>query len=121
MDDDLSRLLAATAKELETILNRKTVVGEPIELAGGTVVPLLSVGFGVGVGGGRGTDTKKGQGGATAMGCGGGVRPVALVISDVNGIRVESIKGGAASAAENIASTIAQVVRAKAADVVSTE
>ena len=39
------------------------------------------------------------------MACGGGVKPVAVVISDKNGVRVEALHGAAASVIEKIAET----------------
>ena len=111
MEDDLIKLLSSTAKELETILTSKTVVGDPIELHGDTVIPLISVGFGLAVAGGDGKHPKQGQGGGSGIGCGGGVKPIAVIISNQDGTRVESIKGGAASAAERIAETIGSVIR----------
>jgi uncharacterized spore protein YtfJ len=113
MDADVISLLSSTAKELETILTSKTVVGSPIQVGECTIVPLLSVGFGMGVGAGSGSDKKNGSGGGSGAACGGGVRPVAVVISDKNGVRVETILGSAASAAETIAETIGKVVSAK--------
>jgi uncharacterized spore protein YtfJ len=113
MDEATNRLLSATAKELETILTSKTVVGSPIQLGDCTIVPLVSVGFGVGIGAGSGSDKKNGSGGGSGSAFGGGVKPVALLISDKNGVRVETVLGSAASAAETIADTIGKVMSAK--------
>lgn len=113
METDVMKLLEGAAGELEKILSSKTVVGAPVEIHGRTIIPLVSVGFGIGVGGGKGSDRKNGEGGGSAVGFGGGVKPVAVVISDASGIRVETIKGSAATAAENIAETIGKVMRAK--------
>jgi len=113
MDEDATRLLNSTAKELETILTSKTVVGNPIQLGECTIVPLVSVGFGVGVGAGSGSDKKNGSGGGSGSAFGGGVKPVALLIADKGGVRVETILGSAASAAETIAETIGKVMSAK--------
>src|SRR5262245_56602962 len=97
---DVEGLLEAVSKELGSIFNSKTVVGEPLVLDGRTIVPLVAVGFGTGVGAGKGADRKNGQGAGSAIGLGGGVRPVALLISDASGVRIETIKSAAASAAE---------------------
>ena len=113
METDIIKLLEGTALELEKILSSKTVVGAPIEVHGRTIIPLISVGFGMGVGGGKGSDRKNGEGGGAAVGFGGGVKPVAVMISEPSGIRVEVIKGGAATAAENIAETIGKALASK--------
>lgn len=109
------KLLEATAKELENILSSKTVVGEPLQVDGKTVIPLISIGFGLGLGGGSGGGRKAGEGNGAAMGCGGGVRPVAVLISDDSGIRMEAIKGGAASVLEKVADNLGEVMKKKVA------
>lgn len=110
MEQDIKSLLEAASKELSTILSSNTVVGAPMELHGRTIIPLLSVGFGSGLGAGKGADPKKGEGGGSGVACAGGVRPVALLISDKDGVRVEPIKSGAASAAERVAETVGNMI-----------
>lgn len=110
---NIEGLLQAVSKELGSIFSSKTVIGEPIELHGRTIVPLVAVGFGTGLGAGKGADAKKGEGNGSALGLGGGVRPVALLISDASGVRIETIKGGAASAAEHVADAISRVMSEK--------
>ena len=90
------------------------MVGEPITVEGNTLIPLISVGFGFGVGGGEGADPKKGSGAGGGTGGGGGVKPVALVIINRDGVRVEPIKGGTASALEKIAETVGKAAAGKA-------
>jgi len=110
---DVEPLLKTTLGEIEKMLATKTVVGEPIEVAGNTLIPLVAVGFGFGGGGGEGEDPKKagakGSGGGT--GGGGGIRPVALIIADKDGnVRVEPIRA-AASAVEKLGEAVARVVQ----------
>lgn len=100
---DIESLFSKAIGEIERMLNTKTVVGDPITVEGNTLIPLISVGFGFGVGAGEGTDPKKGPGSGGGTGGGGGVKPVALVIINKDGVRVETVKGGAASLAEKIA------------------
>lgn len=109
-NNNLEGLLQAVTKELGSLFSSRTVVGEPLELHGRTIIPLVSVGFGTGLGAGKGADGKTGEGNGSAVGIGGGVRPVALLISDENGVRIEAVKGGAASAAEHVAEAIAKVM-----------
>lgn len=98
---DMDSLFGKAVAEIEHMLNSKTVVGEPISAEGHTLIPLISVGFGFGAGGGEGLDPQKGAGGA--VGGGGGVKPVALVIVSKDGVRVESVKGPAASLVDKLA------------------
>jgi len=114
--DDVERLLKTSLSEIERILNTKTVVGEPIIVGDSTLIPLLSVGFGFGAGGGTGKgemaskDAGKGEGTGAGVGGGGGMKPVAIIIIDKNGARVEPIKGSAASIMESLGSVIGKAV-----------
>ena len=108
---DIENLFGKAIDEIERMLNTKTVVGEPITVEGNTLIPLVSIGFGFGVGGGEGNDPKKGVGGGT--GGGGGVKPIALVIINKDGVRVETVKGGAASVMEKIAEVAGKVAASK--------
>jgi len=98
--DDVEKLFKTAIGEIERMLSSKTVVGEPMTVEGNTLIPLISLGFGFGAGGGTGKAKggEEGTGGGT--GGGGGVKPVALVIINAQGVRVEPIKGGAASVLE---------------------
>jgi len=113
--EEVKDLLKANLEEIEKVLNTKTVVGEPTIIGDTTLIPLISVGFFVGAGGGAGTEPKKG-GGTGGIGTGGhaGIKPVGIIIIDKSGIRVESVKGGLASAiekgVEKFAETIPEVV-----------
>jgi len=100
---DMDSLFAKAIGEIERMLSTKTVVGDPITVDGTTLIPLVSVGFGFGVGAGEGNDPKKGAGSGGGTGGGGGIKPVALVIVEKGGVRVEPIKGAAASLVEKVA------------------
>ncbi len=105
----IEEMLKTSLDEMEKMLTSKTVVGEPIQIGENTVVPIVSIGFGFGSGAGEGETSPKGSGGG--IGGGGGIKPVALLIVDKNGdIRLESIKGGTASALENIGSFVTKAV-----------
>lgn len=113
MEDELTRIVSSAAKELESILTTKTVVGEPIQVDGHTLIPLISVAFGLGVAnaGGEGKNSKQGRGQGGGVGFGGGVKPIAVLISSENGVRLESIRGSTASAVERVAETIGNTIR----------
>jgi len=115
---DVENLVKTTLGEIEKVLGSKTVVGESINVGETTIIPLLSIGFGFGgVGGSGSTDTTKhkpeGLGGGGAAG--GGVKPIAIIVIDKNGARIESIKGGMVSALEKLGETVPDAI-AKFAD-----
>ncbi|MEO1205497.1 MAG: spore germination protein GerW family protein [Pseudomonadota bacterium] len=95
---DVERLLKGTVEELDRLLNAKNVLGAPIERDGTTIIPLVSYGFGFGAGGGADQKQAKGEG----TGGAGGIKPVGAIIIDKDGVRVEGLRGGAASLIEAI-------------------
>ena len=108
----VENLVKTTLGEIEKVLTTRTVVGEPITLEGTTLIPLISVGFGFGAGGGEGKGEAKQKGEGAAGGTGGGawVKPIAVVIIDKEGVRIEPIRGGLASAIEKVGETIPHMV-----------
>ena len=102
----INELFTSSVNEIERILSTKTVVGEPITVDGHTLIPLLSIGFGFGVGEGTGANQGATEGSGGGLGGGGGVRPVALVVIDEAGVRVEPV-APKSSAMERIATTLA--------------
>lgn len=100
--EHVETLLKTTLGEIERLLNTKTVVGAPMNIEGHTVIPLVSIGFGFGAGGGSGKEQKAvaGEGYGAGSGGGGGVKPVAIVVVNKDGVRVESVRKGAASVVE---------------------
>lgn len=107
--DDVEKLVKTTLGEIEKVLGSKTVIGEPITVGDSTIIPLLSIGFGFGGAGGTGLgDSKKEgiEGIAGGGGAGGGVKPIAIIIIDKDGARIESIKSGMASALEKIGESV---------------
>jgi uncharacterized spore protein YtfJ len=111
--DDVEKLVRTTLGEIEKVLGSKTVVGEPITVGEATIIPLLSIGFGFGGAGGTGRgDSKKegGEGLAGGGGAGGGVRPIAIIIIDKDGARIEPIKSGMSSALEKIGESVPRVM-----------
>jgi uncharacterized spore protein YtfJ len=110
---DIEALFGQAIGEIERMLSTKTVVGEPITVEGHTLIPLVSIGFGFGVGAGEGNDPKKGAGTGGGTAGGGGVKPVALVIVGKDGVRLETLKGGAASLVEKVAEAASKFAPAR--------
>jgi uncharacterized spore protein YtfJ len=109
--DDVEKLIKTTIGEIEKVLDSKTVVGEPITIEGTTLIPLMSVGFGFAAGGGSGKGEAKEatEGGGSGSGGGAGVRPIAIIVIDKDGVRIEPIKGGMATAIEKLSETIPDI------------
>ena len=109
---EVENLVKATVDEIQKVLSSTSVMGEPKTIEGVTLIPLLSTGFMFGAGGGTGkADTPgkgEGAGGGTAGGV--GIKPIAVVIIDKSGVRVEGMKGGLASAVEKIAEKAPEVI-----------
>lgn len=110
---EVENLVKASVDEIQKVLSSTSVMGEPKTIEGVALVPLFSTGFFFGAGGGGGkADTPgkgKGEGGGTAGGV--GIKPIAVVIIDKSGVRVEAaMKGGLASAVEKIAEKAPELV-----------
>lgn len=108
----VENLIKTTLGEIEKVLSTKTVVGEPLTIQDTTLIPLISAGFGFGAGGGEGKGEAKQKGEGSAGGTGGGayVKPVAVVIVDKEGVRVEPILGSLAGAMEKLGETIPHLI-----------
>ena len=109
--DDVEKLVKTTLGEIEKVLDAKTVVGEPIIIGDTTLIPLMSVGFGFAAGGGTGKGEVKetSEGGGSGSGGGGGVKPIAIIVINKDGVKIEPIKGGMATAIEKLSETIPDV------------
>jgi uncharacterized spore protein YtfJ len=107
MAQDLEKMIQAALREIETTLDSKRVVGEPLEVGDYTLIPLVSIGFGFGVGSGSGKseDLMKGEGTGGASAGGGGIKPIGVVVIGPEGVKVEPLKGTAASLVESLAAT----------------
>ena len=119
--EDIEKLVATSMGEIEKLLSTKSVIGDPITIEGNTVIPMMSIGFAFGAGGGSGKGTgggkgDKGRGGeGTGEGIGegtggvGGIKPVAVVIINQEGVKVESIKGRAATIVDKVSDAVGRV------------
>ncbi len=110
--EHVESLLKATLGEIERLLSTRTVVGEPIHLEGQTIIPLVAVGFGFCAGGASGKNQKtaslEGLGGGS--GAGGGVKPVAVIIASKDGVRLESVRRGAANVVEKVGQAVGHII-----------
>lgn len=116
MMEDVEKLVKTTVEEIEKMLSTKTVVGEPMTIEGATLIPLIGVGFFFGAAGGSGKGESKakregfGEGSGGGTGGAGGVKPVAVLVIDKEGVRVEPVKGSLALAVEKIGEALPRMM-----------
>ncbi len=104
--EGLAEILKTITGEMQKSLSARTVVGDPISIEGKTVIPLVSVGMGFGAG----TGTGKGQEGVGSGGGGGlGMKPVAVIIADLQGVRVERLKEAKQSLVGQLAEALPRI------------
>lgn len=110
--EDIENMVKTTISQIEKVLSSKTVVGEPITVGETTLIPLLSMGFGFGAAGGASkADAKQGSDGLKGgTGGAGGMRPIAIIVIDKDGVRIEPIKSSVAAAIEKLGEKVPGVV-----------
>lgn len=106
---EVESITKTTLQEIERLLNTKTVVGEPIAVDGATLIPLVSFGFGFGVAGAGGKDDT-GEEDKNVTGGAGGIKPVAVIVIDQDGVKVEPVKRGSGRVLERIVETVTKGV-----------
>jgi uncharacterized spore protein YtfJ len=98
--EGLADIIRTITGEMQKSLSARTVVGDPVSMEGKTIVPLVSMGMGFGAGAGSGKEQASGgSGGGGAM----GVKPVAVIIIDDQGVKVERLKSPKPSLMEQLA------------------
>ena len=108
----VENITRTTLQEMEKVLTSRTIVGEPVTFEGRTIIPLISIAFGFGAGGGsgKGEGQRKGEGEGGGTGGGALIRPVAVIISDKDGMRVEPVIGGLSGAMEKIGESLPKLI-----------
>jgi uncharacterized spore protein YtfJ len=104
---ELTEVLKTITGEMEKALSARTAVGEPVTVEGTTVIPLMSVGMGFGAASGPGKDDKQAGGGG---GGGLGMKPVAVIIIDKQGVRVERLKESGHTLVEQVAGAVPKII-----------
>lgn len=74
-DNNFSSVMTSLLKGVDSVLNAKTVVGEPIHIEDTIIIPLVDVSFGLGAG--AGNQDKKSSGGG---GVGAKMSPSAILV-----------------------------------------
>jgi uncharacterized spore protein YtfJ len=104
---ELSEILKTITEEMQKALSAKNAVGDPVTVEGKTVIPLLSVGMGFGAGSSSGkVDNPGGNGGGGGL----GMKPVAVIIIDQHGVRVERLKEAQHTLIEHVADAVPKLL-----------
>ena len=91
MPSSVETLFEKVMGELHRIVQTETVVGEPVQAGGITLIPVSKISFGFGAGGQEGKGQSGTGGGAT-------VEPIAFVVIDAEGrVQILSLKDKEAS------------------------
>jgi uncharacterized spore protein YtfJ len=105
--DGLAEIIKTITGEMNKSLSAKTAVGDPIAAEGKTIIPLVSVGAGFGAGSGSGKDpASTGSGGGGAV----GIKPVAVIVIDHEGVRVERLAEAKHSLIEHLVESVPRFV-----------
>ena len=90
----VEELVEKMLKNLESIVESETVIGEPVVAGDTTIIPLTKISLGFGAGGGE----KKAEDGGEASGTGGGanIEPVAVITIHKDEVKVINLKKGGA-------------------------
>lgn len=108
--NDIETLLKTITGEMQKSMTSKSVVGDPITIQDTTLIPLISIGmgFGAGVGAGKSRDQGEGSGGGGGL----GIKPVAVLIIDKSGVKVEMLKEVRTSAVEKLVEAVPKIAEA---------
>ena len=106
---ELTDILKTITGEMQKALSARTAVGDPVTVEGKTVIPLMCVGMGFGAGSGSGKEGNPGGGGGAL-----GMKPVAVIIIDQDGVRVERLKGAHHTLAEHVAEAVPKLLESLA-------
>ncbi|MBN1324382.1 MAG: sporulation protein YtfJ [Methanotrichaceae archaeon] len=105
---NIESLLRAAFGEMEKVMTARTVVGDAATFGELTVIPLVSIKMGFGAGAGA----EEGKEGSEGGGAGGGVsiKPVAVIILEKEGVRIEQLHPGRASTQQMILEKAAEFI-----------
>jgi uncharacterized spore protein YtfJ len=102
---EMNEFVKTVVEELRDVATTKTVIGEPMEIGGRTLIPVISIMVGFGAGGGSGTgdmpttERMKTTGMGQGLGVGGGggarVEPIAFIVIDKDKVEILPTKSAA--------------------------
>jgi len=118
MAEKVVEIVKGVVEELKQIARTDTVVGQPIQVGGQTIIPVIriTVGFGAGGGGGEGEGGEASKGSGFGGGGGGGARvePAAFILVSEEGVRLLPAQKGSF---EGIVESIPAIVGSLAKEV----
>ncbi len=90
---NLSDNMNTIFEQLRHFFTTETVIGQPIQVGNITLIPVISVSFGVGNGIGSGKDEKGNDGQGGGAGAGGKITPNAIVVINNGEVSVLPLSG----------------------------
>lgn len=121
MAHPISDLMATTMEKIRSMMDANTVVGNPIEVGGVTVLPICRISIGYGSGGSDFAQKNQKPERANAFGGGAGmgvsITPVSFLVVKDGNVRVVSVDAPATTAVERVIDMVPEVVN-KVGDVV---
>jgi uncharacterized spore protein YtfJ len=94
MEFNFKENMDAMFDKFEGFVKEKTVIGEPIIMEGLTMIPALTISFGMCNGGGNGTDAGGSGGTGTGGGMGAKVFPTAMIVVKDGNVEILPISKG---------------------------
>jgi|LGOV01.1.fsa_nt_gb uncharacterized spore protein YtfJ len=79
-------------EKLESFMQTKTVVGEPVQVGEVTLVPFIDISFGLGTGGGGGIEEKGAKGEGGGLGSGGKISVTSVLVIKGDHVEMMPIK-----------------------------
>lgn len=90
---DFSQNISSILEQMAKFFQSDTVVGDPIHIGEITLIPLITISFGVGNGAGFSPKDKKGHWGPSGSASGGKISPTAIVVIKNDEVSVISLSG----------------------------
>ncbi|MGE5390991.1 MAG: GerW family sporulation protein [Deltaproteobacteria bacterium] len=90
---DLGQNISAILEQMSDFFKSDTVVGEPIHVGDITLIPLITVSFGIGNGSGFSPKDKKSHWSTSGTASGGKISPSAMVVVKDNEVSVITLTG----------------------------
>ena len=94
MDFNFKENIDSMFEKFEKFIKEKTVIGEPLIMGNITMIPAITVSFGMGNGGGDGTDNKGNGGTGTGGGIGAKITPTAMIVVKGDDVQILPISKG---------------------------
>ena len=94
MQFNFTQNIDAMFEKFEKFVKEKTVIGEPIQMGNITMIPAITVSFGIGNGGGDGTDNKGNGGTGSGGGIGARLCPTAMIVVKGDDVQILPINKG---------------------------